>query len=82
MINVKIFIEDYKTNELTTETRNFSSIKDAQHYICEFNDVSAYTIIRISNVYENNKYVGNISQNGRFWLKNSKYGEEFMLEER
>lgn len=82
MINVKLFIEDYETNELTTENRNFSSIKDAQHYIREFNDISAYTIIRVSNVYENGIYVGNISQNGRFWLKNSKYGKEFMLEER
>lgn len=81
MINVKLFIEDYETNEFTTESRNFSSAKDAQHYIREFNDISAYTIIRVCNVYENNQYIGNISQNGRFWLKNSKYGEEFIFEE-
>lgn len=79
MINVKIFIEDYETNDLIAEELNFLSVKEAQDYINDYNIEQAYSIIRDANVYENGIYIGNISQNGRYWLKDTKYGEEFIL---
>ena len=82
MINVKIFIEDYETNDLIAEELNFLSVREAQDYINDYNIEQAYTTIRVANVYENGNYIGKISQNGRFWLKNSKYGDEFILQER
>lgn len=82
MINVKLFIEDYDTNELIAEERKFLSIRDAQYYISEYNIEEAYTTIRVANVYEDGNYIGKISQNGRYWLKNTKYGEEYIPQER
>lgn len=76
MYKIKMLIEDYETKETMAAEREFENIEEAQTYVddCNLNDL--LSVIRCANVYLNAEYVGNISQNGRYWSKDSKYGCE------
>lgn len=64
-------IEDFDTKQIS-EHKTFENLEDAQKYVLDVNGAGMF-IIRSADVFENDKYIGRISQNGRFWPAGHKY---------
>lgn len=64
-------IEDFDARQIS-EHKTFENLEDAQKYVLDVNS-ACVSIIRSADVFENDKYIGRISQNGRFWPVGHKY---------
>ena len=77
MYKVIMQIQDDETKETDVKEKIFSSIEEAQKYICEYDEFM--NTIKFSNIFKNNFYIGVITQNCRFWTKDSKYGKAYAV---